>query len=284
MNYICTIQDKKNKAKKIILAGTITLSLTIISYVSPINFNAFRYNITHNMVQNSKASIIQKLEDNSTNSPKIKEILSNIELYPKELLELASKKYETIDFVYNYPTNKNTFTNKKFSVESDYTPGKFPLFMQWDERWGYDKYGNNFIAINGCGPTSLAMVIVGLTGNTDINPKVVADFSQKNGYYINNVGSKWSLMTEGAKQFGLKSLELPLNESVILSTLKNEEPIVAIMGPGNFTTSGHFIVLTGITEDGKIIVNDCDSKINSKKTWDIDIFMHETKKLWKFSI
>lgn len=32
--------------------------------------------------------------------------------------------------------------------------------------------------------------------------------------------------------------------------------VVASMGPGTFTRGGHFIVLTGITDDGKIKVND----------------------------
>ncbi|MDO7203706.1 papain-like cysteine protease family protein [Paraclostridium bifermentans] len=44
------------------------------------------------------------------------------------------------------------------------------------------------------------------------------------------------------------------------------------MGPGHFTTEGHYIVLTGVTDDGKIIVNDSDSKERSSKTWDVDVF------------
>lgn len=54
------------------------------------------------------------------------------------------------------------------------------------------------------------------------------------------------------------------------------------MGPGEFTSEGHFIVLAGIDENGKIIVNDSNSKINSSKKWDIDVFMKETKNLWSF--
>ncbi|MCD8152609.1 MAG: C39 family peptidase [Clostridiales bacterium] len=37
------------------------------------------------------------------------------------------------------------------------------------------------------------------------------------------------------------------------------------MGPGDFTTGGHFIVLTGIDSDGNVIVNDPNSRINSEK-------------------
>ena len=90
------------------------------------------------------------------------------------------------------------------------------------------------------------MVAVGLTGDTSINPKVVADYSRKNGYLVNNIGTSWSLMTEGVKHFGLYGTEISLDEN------------------------------------GKIIVNDSNSKINSSKKWDIDVFMKETKNLWSF--
>lgn len=234
-------------------------------------------------ILNSKDPTIISLVEESNEYPKVKKILNNIDLYPKELLDLAAKKPEAIDFVSDYIYNESK-TNKKISVKDDYKKGEIPLFLQWDERWGYDKYGSEFIAIGGCGPTSLAMVAVGLTGNTSINPKVVSDFAYNNGYYVEGVGSKWSLMTDGASKFGLKGKEIPLSKKVIISTLKKGESIIAAMGPGTFTTQGHYIVLTGIDKDGKIIVNDPDSKERSNKTWDIDIFMKETKNLWKFSV
>ncbi|WP_346929057.1 C39 family peptidase [Clostridium sp.] len=233
-------------------------------------------------VINSNDVTVQNLLKMSKDYPEIGTILSNLSLYPKELLELASRKVEAIDFVADYP-NYNPDSNKKISIKQDYQKGKIPLFIQWDKRWGYEKYGSNFIAINGCGPTALAMVAVGLTGNTDINPKVVADFSSENGYLVDGIGSSWTLMTEGAKQFGLNGKELPLTKSEILNTLKNGQPIIASMGPGTFTTDGHFIVLTGVDSKNNIIVNDSDSIKRSKQTWDINVFMEETENLWTFT-
>lgn len=234
-------------------------------------------------VLSSTDPTIQELLEISDKYPKVNKILSNLSSYPKQLLELAAKKVETIDFVADYVNQESSSNDEKISIKNDYKKGEIPLFIQWDERWGYNKYGPDFIAINGCGPTSLAMVAVGLTDNTDINPKVVVDFSLKNGYLVDGVGSSWSLMTEGAKSFGLRGKELPLSEPVIISTLKKGQPIIASMGPGEFTTQGHYIVLTGVDKDGKIIVNDSDSKERSKMTWDIDVFMKETKNLWSFT-
>ncbi|MGL5692437.1 MAG: C39 family peptidase, partial [Peptostreptococcaceae bacterium] len=105
-----------------------------------------------------------------------------------------------------------------------------------------------------------------------------------NGYLANGVGTKWSIMTEGAKNFGLNGMEINLNKSSITSTLKNGHLIIASMGPGEFTRKGHFIVLKGIDSDGKIIVNDPNSKVKSEKTWDIDVFMKEAKNLWAFDV
>nr|WP_284693958.1 C39 family peptidase [Paeniclostridium ghonii] len=169
-------------------------------------------------------------------------------------------------------------------VEGSYTKGEIPLFMQWDERWGYNKYGPDYFAINGCGPTALSMVAVGLTGNENFSPRYIKNFSVKNGYLVDGVGTAWSLMTDGAKKLGIKGKAIPLSSSSIVSNLKKGHPIIATMGPGHFTTEGHYIVLTGVTDGGKIIVNDSDSKKRSSETWDIDVFLKEAKNIWAFSV
>lgn len=232
-------------------------------------------------IEQSEDRTLKAILENGKYNPNTYKILEESTIYPIELLELASKKSETIDFVADYP-NYIDNANEDISIEQEYNPGEIPLFIQWDKRWGYSNYGPDFMAINGCGPTSLAMVAVGLTGDTNINPKVVAEYSDANGYLVDGVGSKWSLMTEGAKEFGIVGTSIPISEYSILNTLEKGQPIIATMAPGNFTTSGHYIVLTGLDSNGKIIVNDSDSKVRSKKTWDIDVFLKEAKNLWSF--
>ena len=46
------------------------------------------------------------------------------------------------------------------------------------------------------------------------------------------------------------------NWSKVETALKNGQPVVSIQSTGLFTGGGHFIVLTGMTEDGKVLVND----------------------------
>ena len=52
------------------------------------------------------------------------------------------------------------------------------------------------------------------------------------------------------------------------------------MSKGHFTTGGHFIVLRGITEDGKILVADPASYSRSEKEWDLSIILNESNKAY----
>lgn len=281
-----------NKNKVMYLVIPVVLSLGIFIGYKEIS-NAFSNTdneITQKEIQLSKEIIesqdpvVKKLVKLSPAYPRVYDILKNIDQYPHELLEMASKKPETIEYVADYPNHKDVETSTPISVKSEYKKGEIPLFMQWDKRWGYDKYGPDFFAINGCGPTALSMVTVGLTGNTNISPRYVENFSKENGYLVEGVGTAWSLMTEGARQLGLKSKVIPLSEASIISTLEQGHPIIVTMGPGHFTTEGHYIVLTGVTPDGKIKVNDSDSIKRSNQTWDVDVFLKEAKNLWAFSV
>ena len=47
------------------------------------------------------------------------------------------------------------------------------------------------------------------------------------------------------------------------------------MAQGHFTSSGHFIVLRGVTSEGKILVADPASYQRSNKEWDLSIILDE---------
>ena len=156
---------------------------------------------------------------------------------------------------------------------------------QWDKRWGYLTYSDGPICSNGCGPTALSMVIVGLTGRTDANPYMVANFAVLNNYYVNEVGTAWSLMSEGAKEFGLSVREVPLHEQSMKAALLDGELIIMSVGEGTFTTFRHFIVITGVDEsNGEFIVNDPNSYIKSAQTYSYEIFEAEARNIWAFSL
>ena len=224
---------------------------------------------------------VKYLQEIAEENPQIKDILANLDQYPEKLLEMLVKNPETMDFVLNYPEEKDK--DHEISIEDTYVPGQIPLYIQWDSQWGYDSYGDGMIALDGCGPTCLSMVYIGLTGDTSMNPKKMADYSNRNGYLTSSGATAWDLMLSGASGLGLTSGEVSLDETVIRRELEEGRPIICSMRPGDFTTTGHFIVLTGIAEDGNIIVNDPNSKLRSKQTWELNRLMGQMKNLWSFS-
>lgn len=154
-----------------------------------------------------------------------------------------------------------------------------PLFFQWDERWGTTIYGSDVMTVTGCGPTCLSMVLLHLLQDATFTPRYVADFAEDNNYYAKGSGSKWALISEGGEALGLDVTELPLDENRMKKNLEQGNPIICIMGPGDFTTAGHFIVLTGVKEN-KFVVNDPNSKENSERLWSYEEISGQIKNLW----
>lgn len=220
-----------------------------------------------------------RLQKMSNYDFRIKDIVENKSQYPEELLELLTTNIETIDFVLNYPEKKN---NSPAETVGETRSGEIPLLLQWDERWGYQNYGDSMLAVNGCGPTALSMVIVGLTENKQATPYQVAQYAEKNGYYVEGVGSSWNMMTDVGSYFGIQGSEIPLGKDSIQTELELGHPIICAMRPGDFTTTGHFIVLIGM-KDGKICVHDYDSKKRSKKLWDYETLESQINNLWSFT-
>ena len=201
--------------------------------------------------------------------------------YPEGLKRLLESNPEARSFVMDYPSKKDS--HPVIDLSGEVTKGTIPLFLQWDERWGYETYGDGLLALTGCGPTCLSMVRCGLSGDTDWNPYQVAQLAQRQGYYEPGAGSSWTLMSEGAESLGLMASEVVFDEEHIRAALTEGCPIICSMGPGDFTTAGHFIVLTGTDDDGKIKVCDPNSRKRSEKTWDLSDLMAQMKNLCAYS-
>ena len=194
--------------------------------------------------------------------------------YPQYLIDLYQRNPETEDFVLNYP-----FRERPAVDLSRYSRETVPLFLQYDPMWGYDRYGSSCVAVTGCGPTCLAMVGYYLTGDENMSPGQIARFAQDEGYYASGYGSSWTLISEGAGKLGLSATELPLVKSKIVSALESGSPVILALGAGDFTSSGHYIVLTGV-EDGAFRVNDPNSQENSQKLWTYEQLERQIRNIW----
>ena len=152
-------------------------------------------------------------------------------------------------------------------------------YNQLDIRWGSEQYGKTgTIATSACGPTALAMVISSLT-DFPITPSTIAVWSYIYGYRAEGNGSYHSLIPDGARFYGLSVEGVAYNEKQrIIDALEAGKLVIAIMTKGHFTNGGHFIVLRGITPEGKILVADPSSLARSQKEWDLSIIMGEARR------
>lgn len=228
----------------------------------------------------SKAQLIDKLtsEANKYHDKDIQSIVYNQNKIPVYLIQLAVMHPESIPYVAGYPNRK---LNQPINIEYYYTKGQIPLFQQFDKQWAYDKYGNGPIGMDGCGPTAVAMVVVGLTGNLNVNPRLIAQYGETHGGYTCNLGSNATLMTTVAEHFGVKEKEIA--SSQVIESLKNGHPVIVSLGPGEFTMTGHLMVLTGVTPDGKIKINDPDSIKFSKETWDFKTINSSAREYYSYT-
>lgn len=164
-----------------------------------------------------------------------------------------------------------TFTGRGNATEVVY-------YHQGDSRWGSQMYGRTgTVKSSGCGPSCMAIVISSLT-DTQINPGQMCDWAYQNGYRCEGSGSYHSLIPGAAKAFDIPCEGLGRSRSKLVEALQNGKLVVAIMSKGHFTRGGHYIVLRGITEDGKILVADPASYQRSEQMWNVDIFLAECNK------
>lgn len=278
---------KKRKLKKgVRKTFLIGIILSIIGLACKNKYYEYKFNHHDGMIQSfiKEENIIQNidsisyLESLADKNYKIKAITENKDSYPEVLLEMLSRNLDMTDYVFHYLDSKGqVFSDNIGKI----TKNKYPLLLQYDLRWGYGMYGDDVIAINGCGPTSLAMVIAGLTGRNDITPYDIATYSYQNGYYEN--GTSWLLFTNGVKHYGIVGKVLPLSKSKMINELEQGHPIICSMGKGDFTTTGHIITIIGV-KDGKFIINDPNSKKRSNILWSYEQIEKQIKNLWSFKV
>lgn len=129
---------------------------------------------------------------------------------------------------------------------------KIPHYLQTD--YANVPYGSSNIAACGCGPTSFAMVASYLTGTTITPADAVAWCG--NSYYVWGAGTSWSYFEAAAKHFGCGSVRESYDANEVLKALSEGHPVISSQHVGLFTRGGHFIVLRGVENGNKVLVND----------------------------
>lgn len=229
------------------------------------------------VIENSKISGKNKIQNNQS----MLDDIMNSTQYPKQLKDLALKNEEALEFVYDYPAEH--VKEHTIDLTEEASMDSVPLFVQWDKRWGYEKYSGNFFAASGCGPTTLSMVVVYLTHNREASPIAVAKYSKEAGYSVDGSGSSWTLISEGCRHYGVKAKTVALDESRMKAELDEGHPIVVNVGPGDFTDTGHFMVITGYDDEG-FSINDPNSIEKSGKRWLFRNISSQIRAVWSMYV
>ena len=127
-------------------------------------------------VQRTSSQILERLNELGQDFPAIHEIYNHNSLYPENLLAALANNPEMAGFVAGYPDGGENITGGLTNIEK---AQEFPLFLQWDPRWGYQSYGSDNIGLAGCGPTCMSMALFYLTRDEMLTPDRIAAYSME---------------------------------------------------------------------------------------------------------
>lgn len=164
-------------------------------------------------------------------------------------------------------------------------------YKQTDKRWKNTDYSakgeSTTIGKSGCGPTSAAMLIETLTGKT-FTPEDACAWALSHGYKAPNSGTYYSYFEPQFAAFGLSCKRLntsniygnpnaDIHEEAI-KLLKQGYYLIACMGKGNWTSSGHYIVVWWV--DDVFYINDPASSKTIRLRGDPYTFRSQVKYYW----
>lgn len=172
-------------------------------------------------------------------------VVAELVLEPIELLMPMDEFLATVEGEFNYKSYVRLF--EMYGYEEFMTKSEIPQYFQ-------TMYNNPFatgtIRTSGCGITSVAMISTYLFEQT-ITPDMLTF-----GYRGDNPASA---MERAVRKLGLNMTKYYGKEAVsnLDPALEAGCPVIILTrAPSIFTEGGHFIVVTGKTEDGRYLVND----------------------------
>jgi len=232
-------------------------------------------------VKRSASEVLERLKELAEDSEMIADIYKKRSSYPDKMLEALANNPEMADFVSRYLASDAKATGDGFTETEK--KQDYPLFLQWDPRWGYAEYGDGSnIGLAGCGPTCLSMVLYYLLENETLTPDNIAAYSMENGYYMSGTGTAWTLLSDVPALYGVSVSQPEKSERVMENALDKGYILICSMKAGDFTAAGHFIVIYGYDSKG-FKVNDPNCVARSRKQWTYEEIGSQIKHLWVYS-
>lgn len=274
--YISRTEGSKQNIKIVEDTRTNTEKNGDIEIVEKKDADVQSIELQEKLVDNKEAAL-QRLKTYGEKSDDAKYIYDHADLYPESFLKLGANRPRALAFVRGYADKKNTFENISSKPEESYELNRqYPLYILWDERWGYREYEEPY-AIIGCGPTTATMIINGYGGSE--NPLAIMDEMREKNYYLKNIGTSWEGIRELLASRGIGSDNLPTVEAKYKRHLDTGNPILINIGKSKFTNIGHYMLIVGYNDKG-FIINDSNSIEYSLKELPFDELTQIVKGAW----
>lgn len=164
-------------------------------------------------------------------------------------------------------------------------------YLQTDSRWATKLYATKgevaTIGGSGCGPTAMAMVLA-TWADPKVTPETECAWALAHGFKALNHGTYYAYFEPAARRYGLtctqcNSASLYGNSgsgfhSQMQAAVKKGDLVIACMGPGNWTRSGHFVLLWDVDAEHDIAyVNDPASRLERRTRGSWKLFKQQVK-------
>lgn len=177
---------------------------------------------------------------------------------PANAAELTETELQENPYLIEYEGNKFIVPDLSLNREPEESAAGYvekytepPQYFQ--SYYPYTRYGDSNIRKSGCGITCISMVLTYLLDKE----VTVEELAQKYSNYKVKGGSSYTLFPDTAEDYGVIIEKQVWNWQEAKEALQNGQVIIAnAHSQSIFTDGGHFIVLSGITEDEKIVVRD----------------------------
>ena len=183
-----------------------------------------------------------------------------------------------IDLFYGQPIV--TLSDGVYDANLSYVTGNVGKVFYWNQQdfADYDYgYGCGTIKDCGCGPTAVAIVASTFL-NKSISPVETTSKVCGLGGCTSSGSINATLGDTLSSVYNLRISRTSDNQEVINALGGGNALVIALMGPGLFTSGGHYIVLTGVNSNGQVSVADPWSrKLTEQKWFDFNIIISQKK-------
>ena len=169
-------------------------------------------------------------------------------------------------------------------------------YLQTDPRWSERDYSavgeRTTIRASGCGPTAMAMVLA-TWADPAVTPETEAAWALAHGWKCPHSGTYYGYFVPAAARYGLACRRLnavniygkpndPAHD-LAARALRDGELVIACMGKGNWTSSGHYVLCWRLDGD-TIYINDPASTRKSRTEGDYALFRRQVKYYWAIKL